>query len=181
MATQTLVERAAGGDAVALDLVCRRLRPQLVGWTRGRLPERVRSLLDTEDLVHDAMIGAIRNLRTFESRGEGSFFRYIQTAILNRIRKEAVRLGARSADEITNEIASPDPSPAQEALGQRAYETYRAALDRMSPMEQDLIIGHVELHLSAADLAIHTGKPSVDAARMALRRALENLARGMEG
>jgi DNA-directed RNA polymerase specialized sigma24 family protein len=52
---------------------------------------------------------------------------------------------------------------------------YRAALAALSPVDQELIVAHVELDYNHEQLGCMLGR-SRDAARMALRRAVGRLA-----
>jgi len=64
------------------------LLPFLVRWTRGRLPTYARRRMDSGDLVQDAIVAALRRSGDLEQLGEDDLRRYLQTAILNRIRDE---------------------------------------------------------------------------------------------
>ena len=55
-----------------------------------------------------------------------------------------------------------------------------AALSRLSTEEQEAIIGRVEMEYTYDELAKNLGKPSGDAARMAVTRALVRLAEEMQ-
>src|SRR5262245_31758372 len=79
-----LIQRAQDGDDQALDELCRRYRPRLTQWARGRLPRWARGLLDTEDLVQEAMSKTIRNLPSFESRRDGGLIYYMRRAVTNQ-------------------------------------------------------------------------------------------------
>jgi len=57
---------------------------------------------------------------------------------------------------------------------------YEAALSRLTPQEQLIIHLRVELNLSHREIAEELDKPSADAARMAVSRALVQLARQMQ-
>ncbi len=78
-----LLERVRAGDAEALEVLLTRYRPRLVRWAHGRLGPGVRSLGDTEDLVQNTLIRALRSLDTFEATGASGFERYLRTAIAN--------------------------------------------------------------------------------------------------
>jgi DNA-directed RNA polymerase specialized sigma24 family protein len=52
-------------------------------------------------------------------------------------------------------------------------------VERLPQAEQEAIIGRLELQYTYDELAIALGKPSPDAARMAVTRALKRLAEEM--
>ncbi len=58
-------------------------------------------------------------------------------------------------------------------------DRYDAALERLKPEEREAVISRVEFDLSYAELAEVLGKPSANAARMAVVRALVRLAEEM--
>jgi RNA polymerase sigma-70 factor (ECF subfamily) len=60
-------------------------------------------------------------------------------------------------------------------------ERYEAALTRLKPEKQQTIITRIEMSLSYAEIAEALGKPSPDAARMAVSRAIVRLAEEMAG
>jgi RNA polymerase sigma-70 factor (ECF subfamily) len=70
-------------------------------------------------------------------------------------------------------------SPIEAAIGQETVERYEAALNRLPPDEREAIVTRVEFGLSFAEVAQVLGKPSADAARMAVVRALVRLAEEM--
>ena len=70
-------------------------------------------------------------------------------------------------------------SPLDEAIGREAVARYEASLERLKPEERQAVILRVELQLPYAQIAEEMQKPSADAARMAVARALVRLAEGM--
>ena len=65
------------------------------------------------------------------------------------------------------------------AIGSEAVERYDAALARLRPEEREAIVARVEMDCSYQEVAEALGKPSADAARMAVSRALLRLAEEM--
>lgn len=179
VATGTLVVRARQGHPEAVDAICARFRPRLVRWTRGRLPAHARGVNDTEDLVQDVIVAALGRIGSIEPERDG-LLRYLQTAILNRVRT-SVRNAANRQRKLSVDL---DPAPGVESpfdayVSRENQAKYERGLARLNPEEQDLIIGRIELQMSYGELAIHVGKPSADAARMACKRAIERLANSM--
>jgi RNA polymerase sigma-70 factor (ECF subfamily) len=178
--TFDLVERAKQGDGDAVDRLFARYLPSLRRWASGRLPRWTRDLMDTDDLVQETVMRAVKRLDRFESRHEGALQAYLRQAIVNRIRDE-VRRSKRSpsAAPLNEDAADPSASPLQDAIGAEALERYEAALARLRPEEREAIIARVEMDGSYQDVAHALGKPSADAARMAVSRALLRLAEEM--
>ena len=70
-------------------------------------------------------------------------------------------------------------SPLESAIGAEAVERYDQALARLRPDDRELIIARVELGLTYSEIAAAVDKPSANAARMAVARALMSLAEVM--
>jgi RNA polymerase sigma-70 factor (ECF subfamily) len=178
--TSDLVERVRRGEREALDLLFTRQLPALRRWARGRLPKRMRSLEDTEDLVQETAIKAMRRISAFVCRHPGALQAYLRQAVANRIRDE-MRRSARSPEalELNDQERDEGASPLDEAIGAEAVERYEAALARLRPEDREVVIARVEMDTSYEEMAQLLGKPSADAARMAVHRALVRLAEEM--
>lgn len=178
--TQVLLSRAQGGDERAIeDLIARYVRP-LERFAHGRLAGWARDAMDTQDIVQETLLNTVKRLENIESRGSGSFHAYLRTAVLNRIRDEQRRFIRRLPPETLEETQFDDaPSALEEALGKEAMERYEQALAQLSESDREAIHTRVELGLPYAMVAEAIGKPSADAARMAVSRALMKLAKGM--
>lgn len=178
--TQVLLRRVREGDAGALDELCARFLPPLRRFARGRLPLAVRDAADTDDLVQDTLVRALRHVRSFEPRHEGALLAYLRQALMNRIRDEVRRARrAPSPVELPPDAATSDASPVEYAIGGEAEARYEAALLRLGDGERALVIARIEMGRSYEDLAAAFGKPSPDAARVAVSRALVKLAAEM--
>jgi RNA polymerase sigma-70 factor (ECF subfamily) len=178
--TLTLLHRARAGDADALDALIGRFLPRLQRWATGRLPPWARDLADTHDLVQETVIQAFKKIDTFEVRGDGALQAYLRQVLLNRIRQEIRRAGRRpEPGALDSQMGDAGPSPLEAAIGREAVERYEAALGRLRPQDREVIVGHVELGLTKEELADALGKPSANAARMAVERALFRLAKEM--
>lgn len=175
----TLVERACEGDEQALNDLCARYLPRLERWAHGRLPAYARGPLDTHDLVQEALAGAAHRIRTFEPHHKGAFQAYVRQALLNRVRDQIRYADRRPTAYLDSDKASSEPSPLEAAIGKEALERYEAALERLTPADRSAIILRVELGCPIAEVAEALEKPSLDAARMAVTRALVRLAAEM--
>jgi RNA polymerase sigma-70 factor (ECF subfamily) len=180
--TIELLDRYKGGDDGAMDRLLERSIPPLRRWARGRLPQWARSVAETNDLIQNAVIRALPHLKAFEVRHPGALHAYLRQAIANHIRDEIRRVKSRPAPaELDEQIADNLPSPLDQAIGQQGFERYEAALQRLRPADREAIIARIELQQSYEEVAIALGKPSADAARMAVNRAVKNLIAAMAG
>lgn len=157
-----------------------RLLPDLTVWARGKLPGWARARMDTDDLVQEAFGAVFRRRNRIEPRRKQALRAYLKRAIINRIRDEMRRAGRVEVprDKAEDSI-SPEPSPLETAITAENTARYLAALGRLSDVDRELIVGRIELDFSYEQLALATSKPTPDAARMALRRALIRLATEM--
>lgn len=175
-----LVQGARKGDPAALEGLCARYIPRLRAWAHGRLPPRARGHMDTDDIVQDALVRTLHRLDQLDSARLGCFQAYTRQAVLNAIRDRLRR--ARPAGDPSVELARaehPDPSPLEEAIGREALARYDDALQRLSKLDREMVVARIEFHCDYEEIAELTGKRSVAAARMGVRRALMRLAREM--
>ena len=76
--------------------------------------------------------------------------------------------------------AFPDAVVGLDALTQHAVHDHVVSEDELRDEERELIVARIEMGLTYAELAQATGKPSMDAARMAVSRALVRLVEEMD-
>jgi|SRR5688572_12364324 len=175
--TVTLLARARAGDQAALEEVFARAIPSLKRWASGRLPRWARGVVDTDDLVQDTVINTLKRIDVFEYRVDSALQAYLRQAVMNRIRNE-IRRVTRHPEADTLDSQTPDSalSPLEALIGKQTVEAYDEAMAQLEPAEREAIVGRVELGLSYQELAQAMGRPSADAARMAVARAMLKLA-----
>ena len=180
--TIELLDRYKRGDNEAVSLLVERSLPPLTRWARGRLPDWARSLAETQDLIQDAVIRAIPHLKHFEARHPGALQAYLRQAIANHIRDEIRKVNSRPAigGDLPESKVDPGPSPLERAIGRERLDRYDAALAKLRPVEREAIVARLELQQSYEEVALALGKPSADAARMLVARAVNNLIRAMD-
>jgi RNA polymerase sigma-70 factor (ECF subfamily) len=177
--TITLLEKAKGGDTAALAQLVERSLPPLRRWARGRLPAWARGLGDTQDIVHDAVVRTLPRLSTFEAKHPGALQAFLRQAVANRIVDEIRVASRRRQGELPESAAADTPSPLEQAIGREAFERYEAALQTLKPADREAIVARIELQQSYEEVAIALGKPSRDAARVAVMRAIAKLVTAM--
>jgi RNA polymerase sigma-70 factor (ECF subfamily) len=176
-----LLERSRGGDAEALNRLLERYMPALRRWARGRLPTWARDVSDTQDLVQDTLIQAVKNLNTFRPQRVGALQAYLRQALMNKIRDELRRSSRRpTRTELPETMPATSASPLEQAIGREALEEYEAALMELRETDREAIIARVELGQSYEEVAAILGKPSAEAARLAVHRAMLRLAAKMK-
>jgi RNA polymerase sigma factor (sigma-70 family) len=175
-----LIQRAQAGDSAALDRLLARYRPRLQRWARGRLPRQAREMMDTEDVVQDALIGTLKNFNAFEQRGEWALQAYLRRAVTNRIRDVLRRFQVRpQREELPDDPPASDQTPLEAVLGAEVFHHYEASLASLGDVEREAVIARLELGCSYEEIAQLVERPSTDAARMMVARALRKLAQAM--
>jgi RNA polymerase sigma factor (sigma-70 family) len=171
-----LLLRAQNGDLVALDGLLARYRPRLRQWAHRRLPSWARDLADTDDVIQDTLIKAIRNLDGFVSETGAGFQNYLRLAVGNAIRDEMRKARRRPANAALNPLLPSDaPSPLERAVGRRRLARYESALARLDPDEREAVVARLEFGFTHGELAAALGKRTPDAARKLCNKAIARL------
>jgi RNA polymerase sigma-70 factor (ECF subfamily) len=172
----SLLLRAQQGDGVAAEALMARYLPRLQRWASGRVPASARDLLDTNDVVQDALLGTFQRLEHFAPRHDGALMAYLRTAVANRIRME-LRKGrpAHLPHDETTPLAAADPSPLEQVVGRDAFARYERSLQQLDEDDRAAIIGRFEMGYSYDALARALHRPSAEAARKLVERAVRRL------
>jgi RNA polymerase sigma-70 factor (ECF subfamily) len=175
-----LIQAAQGGDSEALGRLLQRYLPALRRWAHGRLPSYARDMSDTQDLVQEAVTRTLLNFKKFEYRGDGALQAYLSQAVMNRIRDEARRISRKPVhDDLNDNLQDEGRSPLEAAIGTQTIDRYEAALASLDPADREAVVARLELGCSYEEIAALVGKPTPDAARMAVARAIKRLANVM--
>ena len=81
--------------------------------------------------------------------------------------------------ELPEDHPSDRTSPLEFAIQAEAYDHYRQALSHLTPKDRELIVARIEVQWSLAEIAHRFGMRTVDAARMAVNRAVKRLTTGL--
>jgi RNA polymerase sigma-70 factor (ECF subfamily) len=175
-----LLRRYRDGDERALNELLERQIQPMRHWARGRLPQWARDTMNTDDIVQEVLARTVGHLNSFEPRHDGALQSYRRQAVLHRIRDE-IRRSRREPDReaMDSNARAASPSPEEEAAAVELFEAYEEALDRLRDDEREAIVLRVDLELPYREIARIMGKPSEEAAQMAVSRALVKLAREM--
>ncbi len=178
--TRGLFSRARNGDVEAREKLWKRLRERLCRYAHGRLPKKLRSLVETEDVVQDALAQTFRRIDLFDPKHSGAFgvtlYRTMKNCLIDQHRK-AGRQPA-SGGTVTSLLAD-GLSPMEEAIEKEKLERVITARAKLSEEDQALLNARLELDLEFGDVALLFGKPSPDAARVAVKRAIGRLVKKM--
>lgn len=174
--TIELVIRAKGGDRLAVEALLQRCLPPLKRWAHGKLPAAARGHLDTGDLVQDAALHVLGRLHVFEPRHVGAMQAYLRRAVINQICDEVRRVSRQPPPaELPDDLPSDRTSPLEAAIQSETYQRYRDALTQLTPKDREMVVARIEVQWSLCEIAQRFGMRTVDAARMAVTRALRRL------
>lgn len=181
--SEDLLTRAREGDDGALDQLFARYVPRLHRWAHRRVPTWARSAADTADFVQDTVLHTLRNLGSFRPQRQGALLGYLRRALVNRMRdqfRHAARHPAAAAlDEHDARFVDRGTSPLDQAIDAADRARYDAALSRLKAADRKAIVASIELGFTYAQIALVLDKPSAEAARVAVRRALVKLGQEM--
>jgi len=176
--TSLLLEQVRAGDVRARERLFERVLPALRRWAHRRLPQRLRDLSETEDLVQLALMRALGHLDRFESRREGAFLAYLRQILRNAVTDEVRRVRAHGREDLSESREDPGPSPLERTVSRDVLDRYESALERLDPESQQAVLLRVEFEYTYPQIAEALGK-SPDAARMMVGRAMVRVARHM--
>jgi RNA polymerase sigma-70 factor, ECF subfamily len=180
--TVDLTIRARAGDQQALEALCLRCLKSMSRYAAGRLPAGVRGMIETQDIVQEAVQRGMCRLHEFETRHQGALIAYMRKTLKNLI-IDYVRASVRRPMQVSldgdHTVADDSRSPLEHVLDAEQIERYEAALARLKPRDADLIRLKIEEHLTHDEIAVELGLPSGNAARIALKRAVMRLAHEM--
>lgn len=174
--TGSLLARYRAGDQAARDRLLARYLPILRRWAHGRLPSHARQLADTDDLVQIAVVRTLDRMKTFEPTREGAFLLYLRRVLMNALRDEIRRTRGRTF------VGEPDPGLAdprsvlEEVVGRETMDRYEAALAQLTGEQREAVVLRIEFDFKHEQIAQAIGKPSANAARMLVSRALLRVA-----
>lgn len=176
--TLTLISRAREGDRVALELIAERYQSALTRFAHGRMPAAARGMVDTDDIVQVAVVRTLGRLDTIDASLRGSLLAYLRRAVLNQIRDEIRRAQRRPLPEgVSVDLPALDRDPLQQLISREELERYDEALAQLPSDQQEAFMMRIEMDCGYREIAEALARPSAEAARMLVRRAIQTLAR----
>lgn len=197
---EDLLERAAAGERTAVDELFEVHRGRLLRMIRMRLHPRVRGRVDASDVYQDSMIIALERLQDYLADQKMPFFlwlRWITGERLTHLHRQ--HLGAQRRDARREIRLGPGPvassaTLAQQLMGQRTSPSRAAirvefqarveeALNRMDPLDREILsLRHFE-QLTNAEVARETGLEESAASKRYVRglRKLKELLDSLPG
>lgn len=189
--TQRLVALAKVGDQTALNQLCCVYSERVRRIIRFRLDRKLRSKLDSVDVVQDVLLLAMGGLKDFTYRSEGDFLRWLSRIAENKIRdifdefhtekrdirreipfKEQERStgGAKSSGLGPMRI----PTPSVIMCKKESLDRLEKALDELKPEYREVVVLKRIEGLSYDEIGERLGK-SAKAVSMLMYRAMTAL------
>jgi RNA polymerase sigma factor (sigma-70 family) len=179
--TFELTALARAGDRNALEALCLRCLKSLSRYASGRLPASVRGMLETQDIVLEAVQKGLSRLNEFDERHEGALIGYMRRILKNLI-IDHWRVSGRRPLQVPlddqPQLAGAG-TPLESLLEDEQFELYEMALERLKSRDGELIRLKIDEQLSYAEIALQLGLPSENAARVAVKRAVLRVAHEM--
>jgi RNA polymerase sigma-70 factor (ECF subfamily) len=182
-----LVQRCQSGDLKAAEALYRKYSQSV----QGVVWRMTRGAAETEDLVHDVFVRALRGVKGF--RGQSSFrtwlFHIATNTVLNHLERGERAPFAGSLDEpldgeggerVGDLVAGSSPRPEDLAMGNELEEAIQMAIDRLPPaFRMALILRDVEglayeEIASALEVSLGTVKSRIARARSQVQEWLRD-------
>jgi RNA polymerase sigma factor (sigma-70 family) len=178
--TVELTIRAQAGDQAALEALCLRCLKSLTRYAAGRLPPAARGMVETQDVVLEAVQRGMFRLHEFEVRHPGALVAYMRTILRNLI-VDYARTAVRRPLQVSLDEHQADrgKSPLECVLDEEQIQLYEAAVERLKPRDAALVTLKIDEQLGYEEIAVELGFRSANAARVATRRAVLRLAHEM--
>jgi RNA polymerase sigma-70 factor (ECF subfamily) len=194
--TQSLVTLAKEGDKLAIEQLCRIYGERVRRIIRLRIDRKLRSKIDSVDVVQDALILAMGGLKDFTYKNEGDFLRWLSKIAENKLHdildkfyteKRDIRreIPFKKVENNTEEVSfiTAEPldttTPSVLLFKKEQLDRLERAIDDLKPDYREVIyLSRIE-RLSNAEIAEKLGK-SKGAVAMLLSRALVALTAAYE-
>lgn len=189
--TRELLVRWHGGDAKAMAELVEQERPFVESQVRSRLGNLLRRRVDTQDIVQETMLHALKNAPRFLLSDRSQFRGLLTRMVENRLRSSAARQQRQKrdqrreaslapADGVPLDLDRPSPvtDPGDAASRDDVRTWVRLALELLDADDREVLVLRDYQEMSFEQIAGETGE-SPDTVRMRHRRALPKLARAL--
>jgi RNA polymerase sigma factor (sigma-70 family) len=187
--TEELVNQALRGDKDAIAALYQLYEDKLMSEVRDKLGPKLRSQLDSVDLLQSVWKDALDDMRGFEYQGPESFFRWLVTCLVHKIQTKgryfaADKRNPRKVNRIRNEDSqsdagvllppSSDPTPSELAIDKERLDDLRKILDTFPELQRRVLIYRLRDELDYEEIGKRIDK-STEATRMLYGRSLKKL------
>jgi len=176
-----LVDRAVGGEPVAIELLIGRIHPVVVRYCRSRMSAGPLSLASADDIAQEVCLAVLTALPTF--RREGKPFLAFVYGIASHKVADAHRSAARTRSTPVAQVpdaASTESEPEQLVVASSAAAVVDQLLGHLPVLQQEILRLRVVAGLSADETADALGM-TAGAVRVSQHRALAKLRQRLSG
>lgn len=168
--TEQLIELARRGDRAALASLFDSHAHRLLASVRAELGERARQRLESQDVLQEVYLDALKSIDHFVDRGSESFLVWLRRIAVNRIcdadrrnfktlkRGREARMGDLGADDsllgLFDIVSASITSPSQAVDRTDRVRRLRAALDQLDPDQRRVIQYRYLQQLSVSETAL---------------------------
>lgn len=177
-----LTRRAVEGDRVALAVLLSSARSRVLPRVARRIPRNLRRILDPDDVMQEAELEAVRHIRSFQPGGDESFFRWVATIAVRRLRNtidalRTLKRGGAATGHILPDgsvimllgwLAGSERTPSHHAARHEAIAAVRNVVSQLPDHYQEAVRLVYMEGRSVADAAVRMGRTP---------RAIHNLCR----
>jgi RNA polymerase sigma-70 factor (ECF subfamily) len=141
-----MLEHIDWNDPASIDRLYRTYLQKVLELARARMDPTLRRRAETMDLVQSAFREALQHFDQLEGRSEGQFLHWVGSIVQNKIHSERERLLAAKRD-VRRETPHDAPlaaasreSPSRVAAQHEQWERLLAGLDRLPPLEREILL-----------------------------------------
>lgn len=195
-ASLELVQRARDGDRAALDDLFRRYQERVHRIARIRMGPRVRSFMESSDLVQNTFLVAQRKLAEFEPRSQAAIIHWLATILQHQIhdandyataarRNREIEVSIEPREGLLGngntaiEPPSPEPGAATRASERELHEIYDASVQELDENQREVILLRDYAGGSWEFIREQLGRPTTEAVMQLYARARTRLARNV--
>ncbi len=183
------VQRAAAGDADALQRLIIHYHPVLRSIVARATDERYRTRIEPEDILQQGYIAAFRSLGGCRFDGVPAFYKWIETIVLSKLRDEERALGRKKRDparerapldastsypDLFRRVAGPESTPSRHVARDEAIGAVMSCLARLNDDQRAVVRLRFLEGRSVQEVAT-TMRKSEPAVHMLCHRALKAL------
>lgn len=194
-ASLDFVARARQGDRLALDDLFRRYQERVHRIARIRMGPRIRSIMESADLVQNTFLVAERRLPDFEPHSHAAIINWLARILQNQINDaqdyataarrdkdreapmELFGAGSSAGQGVRRELQASDPSPSAMAAEHELVGIHDACVHELEGDEREVILLRDYADGSWEFIREQLGRPTTDAVQQLHCRARTKLAR----
>ena len=178
-----LIHRATGGDSIAITVLLTFVYAELRAHLERRVPRDIQSCIDVDDLLQETQIQVFHHIGGFQGRGMASFYRWVATIAMHRLRNaiKAQRALKRGRGVTLSCTSPPDASGSfallEQLMGPENTPSHCASRKELHEVLSTALGGLPEHYRQVVRLVYLEGRSVEDAAKIMGRsqRAIHNL------